>query len=321
MTTAFPETEPEPETEPDPSADMPTDGLDPELAAELERLAQPRKVGEHAWTILLVSAVLWFGAASAQAAQLSFVLALGGVLVFHELGHLAAMKLFGYRNLQMLFLPFFGAAVTAQRHQASGAQQAIVALAGPVPGLVLGLALVLATDDPMLQNIGAIALLLNAINLLPMQPLDGGAFVHRVLFHRFPRAERLVDLVVGGLVAWFAVSTESWIFLAFVVITMVLSPFRHRLRAIARRIRAEHGLYDEELLEVPAPVRRRLAEEVRAAFTSASPAPKVLAGAMHNAWMGSSGRPASLGASIALLVVYALVLAPSAGLLWLMLVD
>ena len=41
----------------------------------------------------------------------------------------------------MPFLPFLGAAVTARKHRASGAQQAIVALAGPVPGLVLGVVL------------------------------------------------------------------------------------------------------------------------------------------------------------------------------------
>lgn len=314
-----PSTESEPESEP--STDGPTDALDPDVAAELERLAQPRKVGEHAWAILLVSAVLWIGAASTQGGGLSFVLALGGVLLFHELGHLAAMKLFGYRNLQMLFLPFFGAAVTAQQHQASGAQQAIVALAGPVPGMVLGFVLLFTTEEPMLLNIAGVAVFLNAINLLPVQPLDGGAFLHRVLLHRFPTAGRLVDLVVGGLVAWFAFVTESWIFLAFILFMMFTARFRHQMHTIACRLRAEHGLYDEALLEVPAPVRLRLAEEVGAAFTHTTPKPKVLAGVMHNAWTASSGRPASLGASIALLLVYALALAPGVWLVWMTLVD
>src|SRR5262245_2424702 len=30
-----------------------------------------------------------------------------GVLLLHELGHLAGMRLFGYRDLRVLFIPFF----------------------------------------------------------------------------------------------------------------------------------------------------------------------------------------------------------------------
>ena len=32
-----------------------------------------------------------------------------GVLFVHELGHWVAMRVFGYRNLKMFFIPFFGA--------------------------------------------------------------------------------------------------------------------------------------------------------------------------------------------------------------------
>ncbi|MDX1653260.1 MAG: hypothetical protein R3277_12250, partial [Brumimicrobium sp.] len=37
-----------------------------------------------------------------------------GVLLFHELGHFTAMKLFGYENLKMLFIPFLGAMVSGK---------------------------------------------------------------------------------------------------------------------------------------------------------------------------------------------------------------
>ena len=57
------------------------------------------------------------------------------VLFIHESGHWLGMKVFGYRDLKMFFIPFFGAAVTGkQRKAASGAAGAVIALLGPAPG-------------------------------------------------------------------------------------------------------------------------------------------------------------------------------------------
>lgn len=36
------------------------------------------------------------------------------VLFFHELGHWAGMRLFGFRDVKMFFIPFFGAAVSGR---------------------------------------------------------------------------------------------------------------------------------------------------------------------------------------------------------------
>ena len=44
------------------------------------------------------------------------------VLLLHELGHLAAMRLFGYRDTQILFIPLLGAAVSGvETHPAAPA--------------------------------------------------------------------------------------------------------------------------------------------------------------------------------------------------------
>ena len=41
-----------------------------------------------------------------------FAAILVGVLLIHEAGHAIAMRAFGYREISMFFIPFFGAAVT-----------------------------------------------------------------------------------------------------------------------------------------------------------------------------------------------------------------
>src|SRR5688572_13835073 len=55
-----------------------------------------------------------------------------GVLLFHELGHYAAMRAYGYKNLQLLFIPFVGAAAMGRRTGAvSQWQSGVILLAGP----------------------------------------------------------------------------------------------------------------------------------------------------------------------------------------------
>jgi hypothetical protein len=43
------------------------------------------------------------------------VAVLVGVLLFHELGHYAGMRVFGYQDVRMFFIPFLGAAVSKTR--------------------------------------------------------------------------------------------------------------------------------------------------------------------------------------------------------------
>src|SRR5579883_2383282 len=70
-----------------------------------------------------------------------------GVLFLHELGHFLAMRLFRYRDLSMFFLPFFGAAVTGHKDDASLSEKIGVLLAGPLPGLLLGIGLLATGGD------------------------------------------------------------------------------------------------------------------------------------------------------------------------------
>lgn len=123
---------------------------------------------------------------------------------------------------------------------------------------------------------------------------------------------------MGLLMIWFCISSESWILLAFILLTLRFAPFQRHVRGIARRVRTETGFFDEDLLEVPEAVRVHLTEKINEAFRSrsVSPTPRVLAQTMHHAWSGASGRPASLAASIVLMIVYATMAVPSMLLFW-----
>src|SRR5439155_12865752 len=119
-------------------------------AAAFERAEEIRSAPSrrflHPWifAVTLVLAALTFG----RLVDPVTTLALVAVLLYHELGHFVAMKLFGYRDATIFFVPFFGAATVGRKHDATAAQQIIVLLAGPVPGLLLALGLSLVPHPP-----------------------------------------------------------------------------------------------------------------------------------------------------------------------------
>ncbi|MCJ8279042.1 MAG: site-2 protease family protein, partial [Rivularia sp. ALOHA_DT_140] len=114
-------------------------------------------------------------------------------LILHEGGHLLAMKLCGYRDASLLFLPFLGAVATARKDDATLTQRFCVALAGPIPGLILGLGLAIIFKDmsypSWIKQTSWILICLNLFNLFPIYPLDGGQIVDILLFSRFPYSD------------------------------------------------------------------------------------------------------------------------------------
>src|ERR1700704_2673564 len=67
------------------------------------------------------------------------VLVLTGVVVFHEMGHFLAMKLYNYTDLGIFFIPLLGAYASGTKREVSQTQSAIIILAGPVPGIIIGI--------------------------------------------------------------------------------------------------------------------------------------------------------------------------------------
>ena len=99
-------------------------------------------------------------------------------ITFHEAGHALAMRRFGYRDVHIFFVPLLGAMTVGSPVATTVRDRLAVLLAGPVPGLWLGVVL-LAIDQSYgpvrLLRMSALALLiLNGLNLLPFTPLDGG---------------------------------------------------------------------------------------------------------------------------------------------------
>ena len=54
------------------------------------------------------------------------------VIIYHEAGHFIAMRILGYKDAQMFFIPLVSALVPDNNRDVSSSKKAVVALAGPV---------------------------------------------------------------------------------------------------------------------------------------------------------------------------------------------
>jgi Zn-dependent protease len=100
------------------------------------------------------------------------------VITLHEAGHAVAMRMLGYRDVHVFFVPLLGAMTVGRSATTTVRDRLAVLLAGPVPGLWLAVVLLVidqAYAPVALLRMSALALLiLNGLNLLPFTPLDGG---------------------------------------------------------------------------------------------------------------------------------------------------
>jgi hypothetical protein len=172
-----------------------------EVLAEIDAIER----GTVSWTTgaltLLVSLVLFLGAG---ASRWTVTLGLVPVLLFHELGHYVAMRVFHYRDVRMFFIPFFGAAVSGRHYTVAGWKKAVVSLMGPVPGIIAGGAIGLI--GPLLgfgwaRETALLLLVINGLNLLPLLPLDGGWVVHTLFTSRHHRLDGAFQLLAAGVLA------------------------------------------------------------------------------------------------------------------------
>lgn len=142
----------------------------------------------------------------------TLVLALTAVVLFHELGHFFAMKFYDYKDLGIFFIPLVGAYASGKKHEVSQLQSAIILLAGPVPGIMVGVLLhYLAphiTHDYsqvfLLNRIAWILIFLNLFNLLPIYPLDGGQLLNRLFLDGSHLISQVFIIISAGVMVWFA---------------------------------------------------------------------------------------------------------------------
>lgn len=167
------------------------------------------------------------------------------VLIVHELGHFLFMKLFRYRNVRMLFIPLMGAFVHGHKDEFKQSESLLVILAGPIPGIIFGvISFILFFDlnNVYLRDLGFLSIIINAINLIPILPLDGGRLV-KILWPGKAELFQLVVLLIASLGILLISFWFQMYFLAFVGVLMGL-----QLRTLHRRYLIHKEVKEHEVI-------------------------------------------------------------------------
>ena len=130
------------------------------------------------------------------------------ILVFHEYGHIRAMKRFGIAIKGIYLIPFFGGAAVGDRARTHW-QEVYIAILGPVYGLIMCVAALIAwwlTNIEILGQVATFGALINLFNLLPIYPLDGGRVLKAIAWSANPNITTPFLLVISAV----AFATTAW---------------------------------------------------------------------------------------------------------------
>ena len=117
--------------------------------------------------------------------SIEFAIALILCLVFHEYGHIKAMKYFGLKTKGIYLIPFVGGLALSDDKINTRWQDIVISIMGPFFGLILSTTCLIGywiTDLEILAGLAVFNALLNLFNLLPILPLDGGHVLKSIAF-------------------------------------------------------------------------------------------------------------------------------------------
>lgn len=117
--------------------------------------------------------------------SIEFAIALVLCLVFHEYGHIKAMKYFGLKTKGIYLIPFVGGLALSDDKINTRWQDVVISIMGPFFGLILSIVALIGywlTDIELLAGLAVFNALLNLFNLLPILPLDGGHILKSIAF-------------------------------------------------------------------------------------------------------------------------------------------
>ena len=114
-----------------------------------------------------------------------FAAALIACLVFHEYGHIRAMKYFGMKTKGIYLIPFVGGLAVSDEKINTRWQDVVISIMGPTFGLIMSLVCLIIywlTGSEFFAGLATFNALLNLFNLLPILPLDGGHILKSISF-------------------------------------------------------------------------------------------------------------------------------------------
>lgn len=212
------------------------------------------------------------------------LLLITAIVMIHELGHFIAMKFYRYNELGIFFIPLLGAYVSGSKREVSQMQSAVILLAGPLPGIVIGTLMYLLAQngdgynflDIGLERTGLLFIILNLINLFPVYPLDGGQLLNRVFLEEESIWSKVFVFLSIGFLCWFAWKSNFPVLFIFPALMLLRLFGETKISSIEKRIEDEGIHLDLDYEHLPDEdywkIRNILIQE-HPSFKDVAPAP------------------------------------------------
>ncbi len=259
--------------------------------------------------VLIVSALIFFAVVRSTYTPAAVFLLLM-VIAIHEAGHFLAMKLFGYRDVRMFFIPFLGGAVSGVQTVPSAAKQTLTAMAGPVPGLGIGclcLMLFVITRHPLWTTAAKLFIVINMFNFLPIYPLDGGRIAEYTLFSRHYIIEivfKTVTIIALGCIALFLKAPFIGLFCVLLIVSLPVTYNMAKAAWQLRKILPPDQAFSIDT--IPARFIASIASLIDMTMPSVSTSIEKTAQRTREIWRKALTKPPSLPATLGLVIMYGL---------------
>lgn len=185
--------------------------------------------------------------------NLELIIWLAIIVFIHELGHYFAMKIFRYQDLSIFFIPLLGAMAGGSKEKILQKEKGIVLLAGPVPGIIIGVIIFLIADNTnsySLLRLSYAFVLINALNLLPIYPLDGGQLLKTLFLGSREIVSTIFVVCSIVLMAAYAVYNREWFLLIIPYFFVVRMIQQRQVSKIRKRLRQENINYGQSYSEL-----------------------------------------------------------------------
>jgi Zn-dependent protease len=220
-------------------------------------------------------------------ANWALLLILTAIVIFHELGHFLAMKAFHYKELGIFFIPLLGAYASGTKREVSQKQSAIILLAGPLPGIIVGVLLFILTknritemayeDYRLVGNTAILLIFLNVLNLLPIYPLDGGQLLNRLFLDESKIIGKIFVVVSALALGYFSVKIGFYPLLVFPAMMLYRLRSDTKFDEMTRKVEAKginlEKTYEEITDEEYWNIRNILIENNYSTLRNVNPAP------------------------------------------------
>ncbi len=145
-------------------------------------------------------------------------------VIWHEWGHVIAYRVAGHEDARFRLIPLFGGVAISNKAPRDQLSNCYVTLMGPGFSISLVVALLLAAEwldqegSPLANEVyraAVIAGALNAFNMLPLWPLDGGRALRAITITTLPGLAPLLTNAMSVVLIGIAALKQMWLLLLF----------------------------------------------------------------------------------------------------------